>query len=203
MLVLLVLTLLSQLVSAEPLTDSDQAQIVAKSRFEITHIPGLHGELRSRHYGGYVNVDKPHNRNLYYYFVTSEEQPAKVPLVLWLNGGPGCSSFDGTRLLLACLLAKSCNFMSGTNTALQGSSMSMAPSMLSLRRAVSTVRKEEWFCMATHTHGAKQPTSSILTLQQVLHLPKLYLCALSAESNLASVIQPQHMHAHCEAAHTH
>lgn len=73
----------------------DQPQILEQHRNEITHLPGLKGGFQSRHYGGYITVDESHQRKLYYYFVTSENKPAEDPLVLWLNGGPGCSSFDG------------------------------------------------------------------------------------------------------------
>ncbi|KAL5172285.1 Serine carboxypeptidase-like 20 [Glycine soja] len=61
----------------------------------VTQIPGFSGTLPSKHYAGYVTVDKSHGRNLYYYFVESEGKPSEDPVVLWLNGGPGCSSFDG------------------------------------------------------------------------------------------------------------
>ncbi|KAL5562218.1 hypothetical protein UlMin_031965 [Ulmus minor] len=61
----------------------------------ITKIPGFSGTLPSKHYSGYVTIDENTGKNLFYYFVESEKNPSKDPLVLWLNGGPGCSSFDG------------------------------------------------------------------------------------------------------------
>ena len=32
---------------------------------------------------------------LHYWFVESESNPDSDPVVLWLNGGPGCSSMEG------------------------------------------------------------------------------------------------------------
>ncbi|KAK7256191.1 hypothetical protein RIF29_29629 [Crotalaria pallida] len=67
----------------------------APERALIKQVPGFNGKIPSKHYAGYVTVDKGHGRNLYYYFVESEGTPSKDPVVLWLNGGPGCSSLDG------------------------------------------------------------------------------------------------------------
>ncbi|KAI5435847.1 Serine carboxypeptidase-like 20 [Lathyrus oleraceus] len=66
----------------------------------ITNVPGFNGSLPSKHYGGYVTIDESHGKNLYYYFVQSEGDSSKDPIVLWLNGGPGCSSFDGFDYLI-------------------------------------------------------------------------------------------------------
>ncbi|KAI4326351.1 hypothetical protein MLD38_031675 [Melastoma candidum] len=61
----------------------------------VGSLPGFNGTFPSEHYSGYVTVDEVAGRNLFYYFVVSERKPSKDPVVLWLNGGPGCSSFDG------------------------------------------------------------------------------------------------------------
>ncbi|KAI3853694.1 hypothetical protein MKW98_025211 [Papaver atlanticum] len=61
----------------------------------ITELPGFNGSFPSKHYSGYVTIDEKTGKNLFYYFVVSERKPSEDPVVLWLNGGPGCSSFDG------------------------------------------------------------------------------------------------------------
>ncbi|KAJ0479261.1 putative carboxypeptidase D [Helianthus annuus] len=43
-------------------------------------------------YAGYVTVNESHGRALFYWFFEATKSPKKKPLLLWLNGGPGCSS---------------------------------------------------------------------------------------------------------------
>ncbi|KAL3751966.1 hypothetical protein ACJRO7_012740 [Eucalyptus globulus] len=60
----------------------------------LDSIPRLPGQppVGFRQYSGYVTVDEKQQRALFYYFAEAELDPASKPLVLWLNGGPGCSS---------------------------------------------------------------------------------------------------------------
>ncbi|KAL5839627.1 hypothetical protein ACOSQ4_012235 [Xanthoceras sorbifolium] len=57
----------------------------------VTALPGQ-PEVEFRHYAGYVTVDDKNGRALFYWFYEAMTSPREKPLVLWLNGGPGCSS---------------------------------------------------------------------------------------------------------------
>uniref|UniRef100_A0A7N6AVS3 Carboxypeptidase n=1 Tax=Anabas testudineus TaxID=64144 RepID=A0A7N6AVS3_ANATE len=60
---------------------------------EVTYLPGMMFKPNYRQWSGHLKA-RP-GRFFHYWFVTSQRDPLKDPLVLWLNGGPGCSSLDG------------------------------------------------------------------------------------------------------------
>ncbi|KAK2383046.1 serine carboxypeptidase [Trifolium repens] len=57
----------------------------------VTNLPGQ-PHVDFKHYAGYVTVNETNGRALFYWFYEAMTKPEEKPLVLWLNGGPGCSS---------------------------------------------------------------------------------------------------------------
>ncbi|MED6150333.1 Serine carboxypeptidase-like 45 [Stylosanthes scabra] len=57
----------------------------------ISRLPGQ-PLVQFQHFSGYVPLDNTNNKALFFYFVEAQNDAPSKPLVLWLNGGPGCSS---------------------------------------------------------------------------------------------------------------
>lgn len=104
---------------------------------EAQEVIGLPGQpkINFKHYAGYITVNQEHGRELFYWFFQASHAPSDLPLVLWLNGGPGCSSVgNGALSKLGPLFTKN----SGTGLFLNKYSWNTAANIIFLESPYGT-----------------------------------------------------------------
>lgn len=72
---------------SRPVADPDAQDALVSVPTEDEFFCGLAG-----HESGYIKLPNKRDDHYFYWFVESRSNPRKDPLVLWLTGGPGCSS---------------------------------------------------------------------------------------------------------------
>ncbi|XP_020204826.1 serine carboxypeptidase II-2 [Cajanus cajan] len=85
-------TLLYLLCSGFAASFSTDHPLLQQHKDRVGRLPGQTFNISFAHYSGYITVNEKSERTLFYWFIEALEDPLSKPLVLWLNGGPGCSS---------------------------------------------------------------------------------------------------------------
>lgn len=73
------------------------AQDKIAADYFVHHLPGAPEPLLKQ-YAGHIEIVPEHHGNLFFWFNENKHIADRQRTVIWLNGGPGCSSMDGALM---------------------------------------------------------------------------------------------------------
>lgn len=85
----------------------------AASQWNVKSLPGFAGDLPFELETGYIGVGEQEELQLFYFFVESQRSPRRDPLMLWLTGGPGCSTLSAFMYESGPVKFNSANYTGG------------------------------------------------------------------------------------------
>lgn len=80
--------------SSRPSTGSYLTSVTKPFAVNGSALPDVHFDI-GESYAGLLPIDHASDRELFFWFVPTTNPAASDEIMIWLNGGPGCSSLDG------------------------------------------------------------------------------------------------------------
>ncbi|KAJ5808905.1 hypothetical protein N7474_010174 [Penicillium riverlandense] len=77
---------------------SPLAAAASAADYYVHSLPGAPDSPLLKMHAGHIEVDPEHNGNLFFWHFQNRHIANRQRTVIWLNGGPGCSSMDGALM---------------------------------------------------------------------------------------------------------